>query len=387
MKKFLLVLLLLGFALPVSAAALQEDTAARVVVWFYDATTGAPKTALTVTSITCRIVKSDLTTSSFSPTASGGSNDMVEIGNGAYDLELTAAQISASGFLELGCSITGSTSPPTAYDVYTAGAWAVTFGGSPSTIDSLLETDCSTVGTTTSWAYKVCQNLNGSAVRYVATGTADSGTTTTVVDTERTETLTDHWVPGMIVFTSGSLSGQSRYITGFNTSTDTITFTPALLTAVTTESYEIRAMPDFLRPTTSGRTLDVTATGGAGIDWANVEAPTTAVVLSGTTVGTVTTTGTATNLTNLPSIPANWLTAAGTADDASTEFATKLMNTTYEGSTTFKYFLQYGSSALFGKYNSSGGTFNFRDIADSLNRIVYTTTATSRATVTLTPTP
>ena len=30
-----------------------------------------------------------------------------------------------------------------------------------------------------------------------------------------------------------------------------------------------------LRPTTAGRTLDVTATGGAGIDWANVENPTT----------------------------------------------------------------------------------------------------------------
>lgn len=43
-----------------------------------------------------------------------------------------------------------------------------------------------------------------------------------------------------------------------------------------------------LAPTTSGRTLDVTAGGCAGIDWANVEAPTTTIDLSGTTVGIVT---------------------------------------------------------------------------------------------------
>lgn len=39
-----------------------------------------------------------------------------------------------------------------------------------------------------------------------------------------------------------------------------------------------------LRPTTAGRTLDVTATGAAGIDWANIEGKTTTNDLSGTTV-------------------------------------------------------------------------------------------------------
>lgn len=43
-----------------------------------------------------------------------------------------------------------------------------------------------------------------------------------------------------------------------------------------------------LSPTVAGRTLDVTATGAAGIDWANVENPTTTVGLSGTTVKTAT---------------------------------------------------------------------------------------------------
>ena len=41
-----------------------------------------------------------------------------------------------------------------------------------------------------------------------------------------------------------------------------------------------------LQPTVSGRTLDVSTTGEAGIDWANVGSPTTSVNLSGTTIST-----------------------------------------------------------------------------------------------------
>ena len=43
-----------------------------------------------------------------------------------------------------------------------------------------------------------------------------------------------------------------------------------------------------LRPTTAGNTLDVTAAGNAGINWGNVENPTTSVTLSSTTIGTTT---------------------------------------------------------------------------------------------------
>ena len=39
-----------------------------------------------------------------------------------------------------------------------------------------------------------------------------------------------------------------------------------------------------LKPTTAGRTLDVSSTGEAGIDWANVGSPTTTLDLSGTTI-------------------------------------------------------------------------------------------------------
>ena len=42
--------------------------------------------------------------------------------------------------------------------------------------------------------------------------------------------------------------------------------------------------PGYLQPTTAGRTLDVSAGGEAGIDWANVGSPTTALNLSGTNI-------------------------------------------------------------------------------------------------------
>ena len=57
-------------------------------------------------------------------------------------------------------------------------------------------------------------------------------------------------------------------------------------------SIENRAGARALRATTAGRTLDVSAGGEAGLDWANVGSPTTSVNLSGTTtnlVNTVTT--------------------------------------------------------------------------------------------------
>lgn len=45
--------------------------------------------------------------------------------------------------------------------------------------------------------------------------------------------------------------------------------------------------PGYLQPTTAGRTLDVSAGGEAGIDWANIGSPTTAQNLSGTSTKAV----------------------------------------------------------------------------------------------------
>lgn len=52
-----------------------------------------------------------------------------------------------------------------------------------------------------------------------------------------------------------------------------------------TVDYQTDAM-GALKPTTAGRTLDVSAGGEAGIDWANVGSPTTSLALTGTTIAT-----------------------------------------------------------------------------------------------------
>lgn len=70
--------------------------------------------------------------------------------------------------------------------------------------------------------------------------------------------------------------------------------------------------PGYLQPTTAGRTLDVSAGGEAGLDWANIGSPTTSQTLSGTTVGT------ATAVTTVNGLAANVITATAIQADAIT---------------------------------------------------------------------
>jgi len=120
----------------------------------------------------------------------------------------------------------------------------------------------------------------------------------------------------------------------------------------------------ILAPTVADRTLDVSAGGEAGIDWANVGSPTTTLALTGTTVastqkvdvetiktqsvtcaagvtvptliasttnitaGTLTTVTTATNVTTVNGLAANVITAASIAADAVTEIQAGLATPT-----------------------------------------------------------
>lgn len=95
----------------------------------------------------------------------------------------------------------------------------------------------------------------------------------------------------------GGANNQARVITAYNTGTKVATVTPNWETnpdatttydVLLTEMAANAIMGRFLRPTVDERTLDVTATGAAGVDWNNVENPTTVLSLSGTTVKTAT---------------------------------------------------------------------------------------------------
>jgi hypothetical protein len=66
-------------------------------------------------------------------------------------------------------------------------------------------------------------------MRSLVTGTTEAGgTTTTFVDTARTE-ADDYWIGAWVLFTSGSFANQMRQITDFDAASDTFTFSPALL--------------------------------------------------------------------------------------------------------------------------------------------------------------
>ena len=142
------------------------------------------------------------------------------------------------------------------------------------------------------------------------------GNSTTQITAGITLTVDFDTVTGLhnvrVVATSGN-----GYATASNyqlvITTGTVGGTSAVGYVIAEFSIEARSA---IMPTTAARTLDVSATGEAGVDWANVGGATTSVSLTNTTVATVTTTTTATNLTNLPAITANWLTAAGIAAGA-----------------------------------------------------------------------
>lgn len=70
------------------------------------------------------------------------------------------------------------------------------------------------------------------------TRTADSGTTTTIVDAALTE-ADDLWNGALLIFTSGANDIRTAIVTGFDAASDTITFAPAVPDAVTTEGYVI----------------------------------------------------------------------------------------------------------------------------------------------------
>lgn len=82
-------------------------------------------------------------------------------------------------------------------------------------------------------------HLVSSRLSAVASGTADSGSTTTLVDAERTESNDNHWVDARLRVTSGPMAGMERLVTGFVASTDTLTFSPALPSAISTQTYEL----------------------------------------------------------------------------------------------------------------------------------------------------
>jgi hypothetical protein len=70
-------------------------------------------------------------------------------------------------------------------------------------------------------------------------GTADSGSTTTLVDAGLTQADTDYWKGSWLLITSGNIVGQLRQISAFNPSNDTITVDRPFTQPISTHSFMI----------------------------------------------------------------------------------------------------------------------------------------------------
>lgn len=165
-------------------------------------------------------------------------------------------------------------------------------------------------------------------------------------------------------------------------------------------SFSIEAR-SALRPTTGGRTLDVSSGGEAGIDWANVGSPTTAQNLSSTVISTAQTlasvagsvgsvvgsiggniggnvTGSVNSVTSGVTVATNndktgyRLSASGVDD---------VLDEVTEGTTTLRQLLRGFAAVLLGKASGLDTTTAvYRDIGDTKNRITATVDADGNRT-------
>jgi len=93
--------------------------------------------------------------------------------------------------------------------------------------------------------------------------TADSGSTTTLVDAFLTQSGADHWKGNMLMFVTGPNFGVARMIEDFNPSTDTLTFTPPVNNAVSNGDQFV-IFPQISQ--WDGKRADHTVAGTYGLD-------------------------------------------------------------------------------------------------------------------------
>lgn len=125
----------------------------------------------------------------------------------------------------------------------------------------------------------ITRSSNGTISVYKDGGTTQS--TTGVTDTEDFDSLTGVHLVAIDTSADGTFysAGSDFHVVLSAATIDTKTVNAFLF------SFSLNNR-SALRPTTAGRTLDVSATGEAGVDWANVGSPTTTVGLTGTTIAT-----------------------------------------------------------------------------------------------------
>lgn len=214
-----------------------------------------------------------------------------------------------------------------------------------------------------------------SGLKTIRSNTAQAGAATTITLDASASSSNNFYNNALIAITGGTGVGQARFITAYNGTTkvatvatwvtnpdNTSTFAilpfdavagataPTAAQVATAVWQDLLAGSDFstassigkllkddidvaissrLAPTVASRTLDVTATGAAGIDLGNVENQSTTLTLSGTTIATAsavtTVNGLAAGVITSTSIATGAIDADALAADAGTEIAAAVL--------------------------------------------------------------
>lgn len=241
-KHFLLLLALMALLLPgnlslFAADLLKQSTATEIPLEFVDATDGiTAETGLDVTTFDCTIYKhadANLAATALTVTASGGSNDSTHLADGVYRLELTASNTDTLGRFRIKCQCSGAAPFSKSYMVVSTSVYEASVTSASSIAD---------FWNTATSGFSVAGSIGKMLVddtTFTVTGTADSGTTTTLVDAALTQADTDYFKGQLLCLTSGTAAQQCRTITAFTPASDTITVSPAFTQAVSTDTYEI----------------------------------------------------------------------------------------------------------------------------------------------------
>lgn len=259
---------------------------------------------------------------------------------------LTAASVNQTGdsYARIGGTGSGLTSLAPAATALSTAQWSNTRAGyldnlsagavataaALATVDDFVDTEVAAIKAVTD-KLDTAVELDGAVYRFTANALeqAPSG--------GGSLTAADVWAYSTRVLTAGTniALAKGTGVTGFNDldaagvagavwNAATASYGTANTYGALVETNLDAAVTSRLAPTTAGRTLDVTATGAAGIDWANVENAGTALNLTGTTVGTVAFCDYVEQVNDVATVAAlanNAITAAALAADAGAEIA------------------------------------------------------------------
>jgi len=212
----------------------------------------------------------------------------------------------------------------------------------------------------------------------VAYGTADSGTTTTMVDAERTEALTDFWKDCYVRFLTGpNANAAPRRVTAFNPATDTITFSPAWPSAVANgHIYSILGLNSAAVAVDTTGLATAAALASVQADTDDIQARIPAALVAGrldVSVGAM-----QNNVFTAAAVASGALVAASFNADVGISFADAYFDRAngVETGWTLRQTQRVLLAAAAGKADGfPGPTIHYRDQANLLNRITATVDA------------